>query len=172
MKVDGVVGEVDETLRVAEESSSLSPAHFSFAFSSRLCQADRVKSLRAFLLLLLLVWGAAGLFAKPVDAFRSSRGYDDLGSVRYLADDAGLVVDKYTYDAFGLLTERKAPTSGGTWALFEISQPETSPSYKTVPTPRGATVNAFWKQSSQAFPLAGAFNMATRQHCERPGLMH
>jgi hypothetical protein len=43
-----------------------------------------MKSWRAFLLLLLPVWGAAGLFAKPVDALRSSRGYDGLGSVRYL----------------------------------------------------------------------------------------
>ncbi len=60
-------------------------------------------------------------------------GYDGLGSVRYVADDAGLVVDAYTYDAFGILTERKARTSGGTWALFDISQPETPPP-GTTPT--------------------------------------
>ncbi len=60
-------------------------------------------------------------------------GYDGLGSVRYVADDAGLVVDAYTYDAFGILTERKARTSGGTWAWFDISQPETPPP-GTTPT--------------------------------------
>jgi hypothetical protein len=64
-----------------------------------------VKSRRAFLLLLLLVWGGAGLFAKPVDALRSSRDYDGLGSVRYLVDDAGLVVYELKTHAIGNLMQ-------------------------------------------------------------------
>ena len=79
--------------------------YFSPRFCWRLCQADRVKSWRAFLLLLLLVWGAAGLCAKPVDALRSSRDYDGLGSVRYLVDDAGLVVYELKTHAIGNLMQ-------------------------------------------------------------------
>ena len=85
-------------------------------------------------------------------------GYDGLGSVRYLVDDAGLVVDTYTYDAFGILTERKARTSGGTWALFDISQPETPP---TGTTP---TVNNYRYTGEQWDPDLGMYYLRARYY--------
>jgi RHS repeat-associated protein len=131
---------------------------FFIRFCRPFCQADRVKSWRALVFLLLLVWSATGLSAKTVDALRSSRGYDGLGSVRYVADDDGHVVDTYTYDAFGILTERKARTFGGTWALFDISQPETPP---TATTP---TVNYYRYTGEQWDPDLGMYYLRARYY--------
>jgi RHS repeat-associated protein len=85
-------------------------------------------------------------------------GYDGLGSVRYVADDDGDVVDTYTYDAFGILTERKARTSGGTWALFDLTQPETPPAGTTP------TVNNYRYTGEQWDPDLGMYYLRARYY--------
>jgi len=62
-------------------------------------------------------------------------GYDGLGTTRYLSDESGLITDTYTYDAFGILIERRAWHSAQEALLaFDDPSSEIGPA-GTEPTP-------------------------------------
>ena len=112
-----------------------------------------MKAWRAFLFLLLLVWSATGLLA---------RGYDVLGSVRYLTDATGVITDTFTYDAFGILIDRRARTSGG------ILTPFANPAIETPPAGTTPTVNNYRYTGEQWDPDLGMDYLRARYY--RPEL--
>jgi hypothetical protein len=63
---------------------------FPVAFCSAFCQDDQVKAWRAFLFVLLLVWSATGLSARPSKSFFVFPGYDAARTPTIASEAAGV----------------------------------------------------------------------------------
>jgi RHS repeat-associated protein len=117
-----------------------------------------VKAWRAFLFVLLLVWSATGLLARPTHSFSSSCHLEGLGSVRYLTDATGIITDTFTYDAFGILIERRARTSGG------VLTPFANPALETPPANTSPTVNNYRYTGEQWDQDLGMYYLRARYY--------
>lgn len=89
-------------------------------------------------------------------------GYDGLGSVRYLTDATGVIKDTFTYDAFGILIDRRARTSGG------VLTPFANPALETPPAGTTPTVNNYRYTGEQWDQDLGMYYLRARYY--RPEL--